>query len=66
MVFLWSFSSPIWSLMVFSGLTMSLYPSCLTCWSELAPPQGVGKALEQVWSVKECERVLEIPIILGP
>ena len=45
---------------------MSLYPSSMACWTELAPPQGVGKALEQVWSVKECEKVLEIPIILGP
>ena len=26
-----------------SGLTMSLYPSCVTCGTELAPPQGLGK-----------------------
>ena len=44
---------------------MSLYPSCMACWTELAPPQGAGKALQLVWSVKECEKVLEIQS-LGP
>ena len=29
--------------------------------TELTPPQGVGKALQQVWSVKECGKVIEIP-----
>ena len=42
---------------------MSLYPSGVACGTELAPPQGVGKAVQQVWSVKECEKVLEIPNI---
>ena len=49
--------------MVFFGLTMSLYPFLVTCGTELTPPQGVGKALQQVWSVKECGKVIEIPNI---
>ena len=49
--------------MALFGLTMSLYPSFVACRTELAPPQGFGKAVQQVWSVKECEKVLEIPNI---
>ena len=42
---------------------MSLYPSSMACWTELAPPQGFGKALEQVWSVKECEKSLKFQLL---
>ena len=32
------------SIVMIWGLTMNLYPSCKTCWTELAQPQGDGKS----------------------
>ena len=72
MVLLWSYFSHIWSLNgIFWGLQwVSIL--LVSGGTELTPPQGVGKALQQVWSVKECGKVIEIPNIqvhnshLGP